>query len=183
VDAPRAPTRLVRPPDLPHSLPEGDVAALAGRLRRRVYRDGEPIIGPETPAERIYLDMCGGRLTIGIGAGWHQREYEAYGFPWASGGARVARLDEALHTMKAMWQSDDCPSPRQQPHPPIWVGGQGPALLRVAAKHADAWNAPVLTTLGSVIRAGRCRRRSAYAVGYSPRIARSSRWIISVRPV
>jgi CRP/FNR family cyclic AMP-dependent transcriptional regulator len=59
VDSHRAPTRLVRPPDLPHSLPEGDVAALAGRLRRRVYRAGEPIIGPETPAERIYLVLAG----------------------------------------------------------------------------------------------------------------------------
>jgi len=103
--------------------------------------------------------MSGGRLILGIGAGWYEGEYRAYGYPWAPGGERVERLGEALEIIKRFWASPgegfagrhyradgtiDAPKPLQQPHPPIWVGGQGPKLLRLAARYADAWNAPIL---------------------------------------
>jgi alkanesulfonate monooxygenase SsuD/methylene tetrahydromethanopterin reductase-like flavin-dependent oxidoreductase (luciferase family) len=101
--------------------------------------------------------MSGGRVIVGIGAGWYEEEFAAYGFDWRSGRERVERLGEALEVMTRMWRgegfegrwyhaagTDDCPRPLQQPHPPIWVGGQGPKLLAIAARFADAWNAPVL---------------------------------------
>jgi len=104
--------------------------------------------------------MSGGRLILGIGAGWYEGEYRAYGFPWGSGAERVERLGEALEIIKRFWTRPgeafdgryyhaggtiDSPSPLQDPHPPIWVGGQGPKLLRLVARYADAWNAPVLS--------------------------------------
>jgi F420-dependent oxidoreductase-like protein len=104
--------------------------------------------------------MSNGRLMLGIGAGWYEGEYLAYGYPWASGGERVERLGEALEIVTRFWRGEgegfegrhyraagttDAPRPLQQPHPPIWVGGQGPKLLRLAATYADAWNAPVLS--------------------------------------
>jgi F420-dependent oxidoreductase-like protein len=104
--------------------------------------------------------MSNGRLILGIGAGWYEGEYLAYGYPWASGGERVERLGEALEIITRFWRGDgegfegrhyraagtsDAPRPLQKPHPPIWVGGQGPKLLRLAARYADAWNAPVLS--------------------------------------
>jgi len=104
--------------------------------------------------------MSNGRLILGIGAGWYEGEYLAYGYPWASGGERVERLGEALEIIARFWRGDgegfegryykaggtaDAPVPLQQPRPPIWVGGQGPKLLRLVARYADAWNAPVLS--------------------------------------
>ena len=104
--------------------------------------------------------MSGGRLILGIGAGWYEGEFRAYGFPWASGAERVERLGEALEIISRFWTGSevafegrfysaegtaDAPGPKQQPHPPIWVGGQGPKLLRLVARYADAWNAPVLS--------------------------------------
>jgi probable F420-dependent oxidoreductase len=104
--------------------------------------------------------MSGGRFILGIGAGWYEGEYRAYGFDWRSGGERVERLGEALEIISRFWAGNgegfggrfysaegtaDSPRPLQQPRPPIWVGGQGPKLLRVVARYADAWNAPVLS--------------------------------------
>ena len=104
--------------------------------------------------------MSNGRLILGIGAGWYEGEYRAYGYPWTSGAERIERLAEALEIIKRFWSGSgegfagryyqaegtkDSPQPLQDPHPPIWVGGQGPKLLRLVAKYGDAWNAPVLS--------------------------------------
>lgn len=102
--------------------------------------------------------MCGGRLLLGLGAGGYRAEYESYGYPWVEGRERAERLAEYLEVLTGMWEGRafqgrwyrgdgtvDCPRPLQQPRPPIWIGGRGSALLRVAARFADAWNAPLLT--------------------------------------
>ena len=117
--------------------------------------------------------MSGGRLILGIGAGWYEGEYLAYGYPWAPGRERVERLGEALEIIKRFWTSPgegfegryyraqgtiDAPAPFQKPHPPIWVGGQGPNLLRVVARYADAWNAPVLSPEQVAERVGTLRK-------------------------
>lgn len=100
--------------------------------------------------------MSGGRLILALGAGWYEGEFRAYGFPWGPGGERIERLAEALEVITRMWRGEgftgrfyrtegtrDCPKPLQTPRVPIWVGGRGPKLLLVAARFADAWNAPV----------------------------------------
>jgi len=97
--------------------------------------------------------LSGGRLTLGIGAGWHEEEHRAYGFGYPAPGVRVSQLEEAVKIIKGMWQGGPftfegrhytvgnayCMPP---PDPPIelLVGTNGPRALRVAARFADAWN-------------------------------------------
>jgi alkanesulfonate monooxygenase SsuD/methylene tetrahydromethanopterin reductase-like flavin-dependent oxidoreductase (luciferase family) len=102
--------------------------------------------------------ISGGRLYFGVGAGWKEVEYKAYGYQFPSPGARVRQLDEALTIARQMWTKPvadfkgkyysvkDCvamPKPIQNPMP-ILVGGTGDHILRVAARHAQvvnfAWN-------------------------------------------
>jgi F420-dependent oxidoreductase-like protein len=102
------------------------------------------------------VDMISnGRLNFGIGAGWLEEEAIAYGIPFPRGGERVQMVDEALTIIKQLWTKDRAqfrsshysvdnaiclPKPTQKPYPPILVGGGGPKMLRVIAKHADAWD-------------------------------------------
>jgi len=96
-----------------------------------------------------------GRLEFGIGAGWHKKEYLAYGFPFPSASVRIQQLDESLRIIKKMWTEEKTsfkgryfsvknaickPKPVQKPHPPIWVGGTEKLLLKVVAKHANGCN-------------------------------------------
>jgi len=100
--------------------------------------------------------MSRGRVILGIGAGWYQHEYEAYGYEYPDTPDRLRMLRESLQVIKALWTQDEAhfdgryyklrgainePKPVQKPHPPIWIGGSGPKrTLRVVAKHADVWN-------------------------------------------
>lgn len=97
--------------------------------------------------------MSGGRFILGIGAGWQEAEYQAYGYSFPSGGARVAELDEALHIIKAMWTQEQATfegkyyrvrqawcEPKPDPKPTIMVGAFKPKMLRLTARHADWWN-------------------------------------------
>jgi probable F420-dependent oxidoreductase len=96
-----------------------------------------------------------GRLDLGLGAGWFQREFEAYGIPFPSVGDRVSALAESLDVMKAVWTQANptyagrfytldgavCdPKPLQTPHPPLWVGGEGDRVQRIAARSAQGLN-------------------------------------------
>lgn len=97
-----------------------------------------------------------GRLILGMGAGWFERESKAYGMPFYTVGGRARRLDESLQVMKMLftqprstfsgkyYQLVDAPfEPKtvQRPHPPILVGGVGPKLLQpIVARRADIWN-------------------------------------------
>jgi alkanesulfonate monooxygenase SsuD/methylene tetrahydromethanopterin reductase-like flavin-dependent oxidoreductase (luciferase family) len=109
-----------------------------------------------------------GRLELGLGAGWHEPEYDAYGWEYRDGFERLMRLDESIRLMKEMWTSDDptfegeryrvdgahCePGPVQDPHPPILVGGQGEEVtLKLVAKHADVWNTDVFNGDAETLR-------------------------------
>jgi alkanesulfonate monooxygenase SsuD/methylene tetrahydromethanopterin reductase-like flavin-dependent oxidoreductase (luciferase family) len=99
--------------------------------------------------------ISNGRLNFGIGAGWHETEAAAYGIPFPRGGVRVEMLDEALTIIKKLWTEDkvtfkgkyysindaiSLPKPVQKPYPPILVGGGGDKMLRVIARHANAWD-------------------------------------------
>jgi F420-dependent oxidoreductase-like protein len=99
--------------------------------------------------------MSGGRLIFGLGAGWYDREYQAYGYEYPSAGRRIALLDEALGVIRRLWTEETVthsgehlqldgaycdPKPIQQ-LPEIWVGGGGERkTLRVAARHATHTN-------------------------------------------
>jgi F420-dependent oxidoreductase-like protein len=98
-----------------------------------------------------------GRLTLGIGAGWHDIEYKQYGWEFPPRPAtRIAQLEDAVKLIKTMWTEPRATyhgkyfhveqailesKPVQKPHPPILVGGSGEQLtLRVVARHANACN-------------------------------------------
>ena len=97
--------------------------------------------------------MSGGRFILGIGAGWNEAEYRAYGYHFPPGRTRVAELDEALQIIKAMWTQERATfagkyyrvtdarcEPRPDPLPTIMVGAFRPQMLRLTARHADWWN-------------------------------------------
>ncbi|ORX19144.1 LLM class F420-dependent oxidoreductase [Mycobacterium szulgai] len=99
--------------------------------------------------------ISGGRLDLGLGAGWFQREFEAYGIPFPPVRDRVSALDEALQVIRAVWTEPNptysgqfytldgaiCdPPPVQRPHPPLWIGGEGDRVHRIAARHAQGLN-------------------------------------------
>jgi len=100
--------------------------------------------------------MSRGRLILGIGAGWYQHEYEAYGYEYPETPERLRMLREALQVIKAMWTQDltdfegryyhlrgaiNEPKPVQKPHPPIWIGGAGEKVtLKLVAQYGDACN-------------------------------------------
>jgi alkanesulfonate monooxygenase SsuD/methylene tetrahydromethanopterin reductase-like flavin-dependent oxidoreductase (luciferase family) len=100
--------------------------------------------------------LSGGRVILGIGAGWNEEEYRAYGWPYPSTRTRIAQLAEAIQLIRAMWTqapasysgehyriADAYCEPRPDPIPPIMIGGHGETyLLRVVARHADWWNYP-----------------------------------------
>ncbi len=97
--------------------------------------------------------LTGGRVILGIGAGWQADEYLAYGYPYPSGATRVEELGEAIDILRAMWTQapatfggrhyqirDAYCEPRPDPPIPILVGGRRPKLMRVAAAKADYWS-------------------------------------------
>ena len=100
--------------------------------------------------------ISNGRLEMGIGGGWYEHEYNAYGYPFPKPSVRLGELDEAIQIMIAMWTEDEAsfsgkhfsidgaicqPKPIQNPHIPVWVAGGGEQLtLRTAARYADYTN-------------------------------------------
>jgi F420-dependent oxidoreductase-like protein len=100
--------------------------------------------------------MSHGRLNLGIGAGWYQHEYVAYGYEYRDAPERLRMLRESLQVIKAMWTQDEAsfdgryykilgainePKPVQKPHPPIWIGGAGEKVtLKLVAQYGDACN-------------------------------------------
>jgi probable F420-dependent oxidoreductase len=103
--------------------------------------------------ELATLDVfSGGRVEVGLGAGWMRSEYEQAGIRFDSAGIRIARLEEFITVLKGLFADepfsfsgahyrisdlDGTPKPIQRPHPPILVGGGGMKLLAVAARQAD----------------------------------------------
>src|SRR5256712_12231759 len=99
--------------------------------------------------------ISGGRLEFGIGAGWREEEYRAYGYDFPPPGERVEQLRDGLEITRRLWSEeratyhgkhyriDDAvcaPKPTQRPRPPIWVGGEGPRVMRLAARYADGFD-------------------------------------------
>jgi probable F420-dependent oxidoreductase len=96
--------------------------------------------------------LSGGRVELGLGAGWSDRDYQGTGIPFDRGRVRVARLAEAVTLMKRLYTEDqvdfagtyytvtkaECrPKTVQQPHPPLMIAGGGPEILTLAAREAD----------------------------------------------
>jgi probable F420-dependent oxidoreductase len=103
--------------------------------------------------EAATLDvLSGGRLELGLGAGWMKPEYERAGIPFERAGVRIGRMEEAIRIVKGLFADgpvdfaghyytvtglEGFPKPVQRPHPPLHIGGGGKHLLSIAAKEAD----------------------------------------------
>jgi F420-dependent oxidoreductase-like protein len=105
--------------------------------------------------------MSGGRVELGLGAGWYDGEHTAYGIPFPPVGQRFERLEEQLNILTGLWATPEgetfsfdgahyqlkdspaLPKPTQRPHPPLIIGGGGPKRTpRLAATFADEFNLP-----------------------------------------
>jgi len=97
-------------------------------------------------------EISGGRLVLGLGAGWNETEFRAFGLPL---GERVSRFEEAFTIIRTLlrdgaidfdgrfYQARDCellPRPARPGGPPLLVGSRGERMLRIALPHVDAWN-------------------------------------------
>jgi F420-dependent oxidoreductase-like protein len=97
-----------------------------------------------------------GRLYAGIGAGWYEHEWRAYGYPWPETGERMAAFREAVQIITGMWTQDafefkgahysvdkpfNEPKGVRKPHPMLWIGGGGPQVtLKLVAQYGNAAN-------------------------------------------
>lgn len=105
-------------------------------------------------------NVSGGRLDLGIGAGWLRDEHIAFGFGWDKHSARIERLREAVEMIRKLWTENHVsyegkyfqlkdatsePKPFQKPHPPVWIGGNSISIRNVVADVGDGW-IPVLPT-------------------------------------
>jgi F420-dependent oxidoreductase-like protein len=127
-------------------------------------------------------EMSGGRVELGLGAGWFDTEHTAYAIPFPATGERFDRLEEQLTSLVGLWttpigdtydfqgahyqfvSSPGLPKPRQQPHPPIILGGGGAKRTpRLAATFAQEYNTPFMQPEASALQYQRvdeaCERR------------------------
>jgi F420-dependent oxidoreductase-like protein len=134
--------------------------------------------------------LSAGRLDLGIGAGWYEHEYEAFGYEFGNAGRRFELLEETVLVLEmlfapgpATWrgrhfrldQAYSRPIPYQEPRPPIWVGGKGgPRLLNLAARHADGWNTVWTWTPGAYAGRVRALRTACEQNGRDPNEVRQS---------
>jgi F420-dependent oxidoreductase-like protein len=124
--------------------------------------------------------MSGGRVEIGLGAGWYDAEHTAYGVPFQPLGERFERLEEQFAILTGLWgtpagetfdfdgrhyqlkNSPALPKPIQQPHPPLIVGGGGAKRTpRLAATYADEFNLPFSSLADTETQFGRVRAACA----------------------
>jgi F420-dependent oxidoreductase-like protein len=134
------------------------MAAMTERTRVGILVTGNTYRHPGLLAKMaVTVDhLSGGRLEFGLGAAWAEREHEMMGLEFGTVGQRIARLDEACQIIRSLWTQERTsfdgthyrledaiaePKPLQKPYPPIMLAGRGERkLLRVVARHADAWN-------------------------------------------
>lgn len=132
------------------------LAARTERMRVAVLVSGNTYRHPVLLAKQaVTLDhITGGRVDLGVGAGWYEAEHRKFGWAFPSAGTRVEMLDEALQIIRSLlterrttfhgkhYRLEDAPF---QPKPaqerlPIMVGGRQPKMMRLVARHADIWS-------------------------------------------
>ena len=123
--------------------------------------------------------MSGGRLTIGVGAGWNEAEFAALGVPFHERGART---NEYLRIWQACWAPGRVsfsgkffsfadmhvsPKPAQQPHPPLWIGGASDGALRRAARFAAVWQ-PTPLPVAELVERRAALHKACDQIGHAP---------------
>lgn len=134
------------------------LAALTTKLRFGTLVTPTSFRHPSVLAKLVVTadHVSDGRIDLGIGAGWHQREHEAYGYPFLSASERIDVLEEQLQILLGHWGDEEFsfsgahytlerlnaqPKPVQRPRPPIIMGGNaGPRSAALAVRFADEYN-------------------------------------------
>jgi F420-dependent oxidoreductase-like protein len=134
------------------------LAAKTERIKVGVLVTGNTYRNPALLAKSAATvdHLSHGRLILGLGAAWFEREHQAYGFAFHTPGGRARRLVEAVRVMKMLFTQDRTtfagkyytlrdapfdPKPVQRPHPPILIGGMGPKVIQpLTAREADIWH-------------------------------------------
>ena len=130
--------------------------------------------------------MSGGRVELGLGAGWFEAEHTAYGIPFPPTAERFDRLEEQLAIITGLWDtpagqrfsfagkfypvtdSPALPKPVQRPHPPVLIGGRGPRRTpQLTARYADEYNVPFVNAEQTGAAFGRIRA-ACQAAGRDP---------------
>jgi F420-dependent oxidoreductase-like protein len=156
-----------RPPDKESLEMVVSLAYLADHSRRLHFG---PLVAPLSFRQPTLLarqaaaldDLSGGRLLLGVGAGWQEREHRLFGYELGDIPTRMQRLTEGLEVMTRLLRSDEpvsfkgrffhldeatlLPRPQRTGGPPILIGGNGPKrTLPLVARYADIWNATFLS--------------------------------------
>jgi probable F420-dependent oxidoreductase len=135
----------------------GALAAITSKVRLGVLVVCNDLRAPSLVAKMTAtLDvLSGGRIELGLGAGWYEPEYRAAGIPFERPGVRIDRLAEAVQIVSGMLTNEtfsfegkhyrvhealNLPRPIQKPRPPVWIGGKGDRVVATAAKFADGYN-------------------------------------------
>lgn len=125
-------------------------------------------------------EISGGRLVLGVGAGWNQPEYEAFGYPFDH---RVDRFEEALQILRPLlkegrvdfagqyYTARDCEIAPKSPRPggpPLMIGGGKPRMLRLTAQYADLWNVGYMSIPRSIEKELKALHKACQEVGRDP---------------
>jgi probable F420-dependent oxidoreductase len=138
-----------------------------------------PLYHPLDVAEQVAsLDrVSGGRVVLGVGAGYRPYEAEAVGVPYDK---RIGRMTESIAVLREAWTQERAtfagdhfrfedvpvvPKPIRRPHPPIWIGALAPAPIERAGRIADGWIAPALQSLPVLSERAELYRTTAAAHG------------------
>ena len=134
------------------------LAAATTRIRLGTLVTGMTYRHPSVlAAEAVTVDhVSGGRLELGVGASWFEREHQELGIPFPRTAERVDRLEEGIDVMRLLMTTDDAsyggrhhqlrratyrPRPVQRPYPPLWLGASGERrMLPLVGRVADAWH-------------------------------------------
>jgi probable F420-dependent oxidoreductase len=134
--------------------------------------------------------LSGGRFELGLGAGWFEGEFDAFGFDFGTTGDRFSVLEESVRVVEGLFgvgpfdfegrhfrlaHAFNHPAPVQEGGPPVWVGGKGgDRVLRLAVRHASGWNTVWRRTPEDYAGRVGALRRIAEAEGRDPSSVRLS---------
>jgi F420-dependent oxidoreductase-like protein len=176
------------------------LAASTRRIRLGVLVTSNTFRNPALLAkEAVTVDhVSGGRLILGIGAGWHEDEHRRFGYDLPDAPERVARLEEAVELIVRLqeqprvtfagryYRTDDAvfePRPVQRPRIPLLIAAHRPRMIRLAARYADQWDTfpelPGTATDGVTTTVGErmaMLESACAAVGRDPATIRRSVW-------
>ncbi|HEX4437952.1 MAG TPA: LLM class flavin-dependent oxidoreductase [Solirubrobacteraceae bacterium] len=173
----------------------GAIAQATGRSRLGFMALAAPYLPAVYLAKAlITLDhLSGGRLEVGLGAGWRKEEFEALELDFGGPGARRGRLDAALDALFALSAGEAAgneigdpvrsgPQAVQSPHPPVWIGGSGPRMLELVGRRATWANFARGISAEDFATAGATVREAARAAGRAagePRLSLTGTFLAS----